>query len=174
MGSNPTSSESNFSFYNLTMFFHLKASAKDKRVLEKFSNFLNQLDTSTFVLKHRSKQNQRKFITILKSPHVNKTAQEQFEYRFYYKQFLINSLNPLTFFLLLKKAQNSSFSGLKLEIKSVLNSTEKNINSQKILNPDNFLLNQQSISDLSLVQKYIQLFDCHGETFLKRIAYSSK
>ena len=158
------------------MFFHLKASAKDQRVLEKFSHFLNKLDTSTFVLKHRSKKNQRKFITILKSPHVNKTAQEQFEYRFYYKQFLINSFNPLTFFLMLKKAQNSSFSGLKLEIKSVMSSSKKNINSKKILNPDNFLLNSQlkEVTNPDSIQKYIQLFDCHGETFLKEIVYSSK
>lgn len=158
------------------MFFQLKASAKDQRVLEKFSHFLTKLDTSTFVLKHRSKQNQRKFVTILKSPHVNKTAQEQFEYRFYYKQFLINSLNPLTFFLMLKKAQNSSFSGLKLEIKSVLSSNEKTVNSKKIFNPDNFLLPLHSKKKASPVsiQKYIQLFDCYGETFLKDIAYSSK
>ena len=151
------------------MFFHLKASAKDQRVLEKFSYFLNKLDTSTFVLKHRSKQNQRKFITILKSPHVNKTAQEQFEYRFYHRQFLINSFNPLTFFLLIKKAQNSSFSGLKLEIKSVMSSNKKTINSKKIFNPDNFLLGSRSKDRTSSVsiQKYIQLFDCHGETFLK-------
>ena len=161
------------------MFFYLKASAKDRRVLKKFSYFLNELDTSTFVLKHHSKQNQRKFITVLKSPHVNKTAQEQFEYRFYHKQFLINSLNPFTFFLMLKKVQTSSFSGLKLEIKSGLNLTEKNINFRKIFNPDNSLLHSYSedsqfILSPVLIKKYIQLFDCHGETFLKSIAYSSK
>jgi len=155
------------------MFFHLKASAKDMRVLEKFSNFLNELDTSIFVLKHRSKQNQRKFITILKSPHVNKTAQEQFEYRFYHKQFLINSLNPLTLFFMLKKAQNSSFSGLKLEIKSVMDPKEKTRNSRKIFNPDNFLALEYPIADSSLVKNYIQLFDCHGETFLKSIVHPS-
>ncbi len=155
------------------MFFYLKASAKDIRVLEKFSHFLNKLDTSTFVLKHRSKQNQRKFITILKSPHVNKTAQEQFEYRFYHKHFLINSFNPLTFFFMLKKSQNSSFAGLKLEIKSVINFNEKNINSQKVFNPDNFSLISSSLSP-NFIKKYIQMFDCHGETFLKSIAYSSK
>ena len=156
------------------MFFHLKASAKDIRVLEKFSHFLNKLETSTFVLKQRSKQNKRKFITILKSPHVNKTAQEQFEYRFYNKQFLINSFNSLTFLFVLKKAQVSSFPGLKLEVKGVINTNEKTRNFQKMFNPDNFVLKPylQSTIKLVSVTKYIQLFDCHGETFLKKVGSS--
>ena len=91
MGSNPTSSE------KLIMFIYLKASSKDQKTLEKFVQLFSKLEASTFVIKCLPKKKKRKFVTVLKSPHVNKTAQEQFEFRFYNKQFLINSFKPFTF-----------------------------------------------------------------------------
>jgi ribosomal protein S10 len=168
--------------HKLTMFFYIKASSKDKKVLEKFSWFLSKLETSTFILKCFSKQKKRKFITILKSPHINKTAQEQFEFRFYSKRFLINSFQPLTFLFILKKIKNLSFSGLNLEVKSLLEYNEKNKNFLKLISPDNLTLNikrdcnkqklaNKSFSQNLLLKKYIQLFDCYGETFLKDIIY---
>jgi ribosomal protein S10 len=164
------------------MFFYIKASSKDKKVLEKFSRFLSKLETSTFILKCFSKQKKRKFITILKSPHINKTAQEQFEFRFYNKRFLINSFQPLTFLFILKKIKNLSFSGLNLEVKGLLKYNEKNKNFLKLLSPDNFtlkikhdytkqkLINKSSPQNF-LLKKYIQSFDCYGEIFLKDIVY---
>ena len=98
------------------MFFHIKVSSKDKELLESFSQHLSKIETTSNFLKSFSKQNARKFITILKSPHVNKTAQEQFEFRFYTKEFIVNSFKPLTFFLILKKINNLSFSGIDLKI----------------------------------------------------------
>jgi ribosomal protein S10 len=165
------------------MFFHIKASSKDKKILEKFSWFLSKLETSTFILKCFSKQKKRKFITILKSPHINKTAQEQFEFRFYNKRFLINSFQPLTFLFILKKIKNLSFSGLNLEVKSLLKYNEKNKNFLKLISPDNLTLNikhdcnkqaNKSSSQNLLLKKYIQLFDCYGEIFLKDIVYFNK
>jgi ribosomal protein S10 len=182
VGSNPTSSDPIILARKLIMFFYIKASSKDKKVLEKFSWFLSKLETSTFTLKCFSKQKKRKFITILKSPHVNKTAQEQFEFRFYNKRFLINSFQPLTFLFILKKIKNLSFSGLNLEVKSLLKSNEKNNNFLKLISPDNLTLNikhdynkqkltRKSLSQNLLLKKYIQLFDCYGEIFLKDIVY---
>lgn len=159
------------------MFFYIKASCKDQKILKKFSNFLRKIETFIFVLKYSSKQKKRKFITVLKSPHVNKTAQEQFEFRFYNKQFIINSFKPLTFLFILKKLKNSSFPGLNLKIKIGFNSHEKNINFRKLSNPDNFLLslntNQLNVQSL-LFQKYVQMFDCYGESFLKNIVRFNK
>ena len=182
MGSNPTSSDPIVLVLKLIMFFYIKASSKDQKVLEKFSFFLSKLETSTFTLKCFSKQKKRKFITILKSPHVNKTAQEQFEFRFYSKRFLINSFQPLTFLFILKRIKNLSFSGLNLEVKSLLEHNEKNKNFLKLISPDNLTLsvkpdcNKQKLPKKSftqnfLLKKYIQLFDCYGEIFLKDIVY---
>lgn len=158
------------------MFFYIKISSKDKKVLEKFSWFLSRLETSTFILKSFSRQKTKKFITILKSPHVNKTAQEQFEFRFYNKSFLINSFQPLIFLFLLKKLKNLSFSGLDLEIKSLFKYDEKNKKFLKLLNPDNFILDSKeafirSYSKNLLLKRYVQLFDCYGESFLGQSSF---
>ena len=101
------------------MFFHIKVSAKDKKVLENFGQFISKLQLTSNSLRLLSKRNLRKFVTVLKSPHVNKTAQEQFEFRVYTKEFIISSFKPLTLFLILKKINDSSFSGLNLKIESL-------------------------------------------------------
>lgn len=170
------------------MFFHIKVSCKDKKVLKNFSKFLSKLESTSNFLKSFSKQNSRKFVTILKSPHVNKTAQEQFEFRFYTKEFVISSFKPLTFFLILKKASNLSLLGIRLKVKGVFKENGKK--KLTVLNPDN--LNMGVIRNCSLTQKkslkqkmfdnpnlkefslgflsskrYIQLFDCYGEISLK-------
>jgi len=159
------------------MFFHIKVSAKDKKVLENFGQFISELQLTSNSLKSLSKRNSRKFITILKSPHVNKTAQEQFEFRVYTKEFVISSFKPLTLFLILKKINNSSFSGLNLKIESLFT---QNMKKKLIaLNPDNINLRtvemfypsqvpgSPSAQSFSSSKKYIQLFDCYGELALK-------
>jgi ribosomal protein S10 len=177
VGSNPTSSDERLTIVlikiKLIMFFYLKVSSKNKKVLQNFVTFLSKLEESPIVLKYVSKRNTQKFITILKSPHVNKTAQEQFEFRFYRKQFLISSAQPLMFFLKLKKIKNSSFPGIHLEIQVFLNKSKHIKSLSKVLNPDNIILPRKLekvpfVKPL-LLKKYIQLFDCYGEVFLKNI-----
>jgi ribosomal protein S10 len=152
------------------MFLYFKVSSKDDKILKKFLQFLLKLNTSPVVIKYASKQQKRKFVTILKSPHINKTAQEQFEFRHYSKEFIVNSVKPLTFFLIIKKLKNLSFSGLKLEVKGLLNFEKKNKSFLNQLDPDNIVLNQYKTSTpLYLHKRYIQLFDCYGEMWLKTL-----
>lgn len=171
------------------MFFHIKVSSKDKKLLENFSHFLSKIETTSNFLKSFSKKKARKFVTILKSPHVNKTAQEQFEFRFYSKEFIVNSFKPLTFFLILKKINNLSFFGIDLKINGLFKENKKQLLTA--VNPDNTDLN--IIKNYGLIQKknlkqkafnykkfsksfhfskqYIQLFDCYGEMSLKNDFY---
>lgn len=155
------------------MFFYIKVSSKDNQVLKKFLRFLAKLASSPTIVKHFSKQNKRKFITVLKSPHVNKTAQEQFEFRYYSKEFLIDSFKPLTFFLVLKRVKSLSFPGVKLEVKGLLNTQKKYQSVLNVVNPDNIRLRTSSValdSQLMLSQKkYIKLFDSYGELYLKNL-----
>ena len=169
------------------MFFYFKVSCKDKRILEKFTKVLMEIKSLPIFIKPFPKHKKRKFITILKSPHVNKTAQEQFEYRFFSKNFLIFSLKPQIFFLLLKRLKNLSFLGIKLEVKGIF---EKNITDKyvlKFINPDNIALRKMYLakknkknhevskltsSELYLSKKYIQLFDSYGEIYLKNTFYA--
>ena len=158
------------------MFFYLKVSCKDKRILEKFTRVFTKIKSLPIFIKPFPKHEKRRFITVLKSPHVNKTAQEQFEYRFFSKHFLVFSFKPRIFFLLLKKLKNLSFSGIKLEVKGIF---EKNITNRyvlKLVNPDNVVLQKQYLTqksfkknkqrhgiskftpdELGLSKKYIQL-----------------
>nr|YP_009485545.1 ribosomal protein S10 [Nitzschia alba]AVR57609.1 ribosomal protein S10 [Nitzschia alba] len=153
------------------MFFYFKVSSKDSQVLEKFFQFLLKLETSPTMIKCFSKQKSRKFITILKSPHVNKTAQEQFEFRFYSREFLVDSFKPLTFFLVIKKIKNLSFPGIKLEVKGLLNGEKKNKSLLKVINPDNIILTNSYPKGIKSgsQMKYVQLFDCYGESYLKKM-----
>merc|ERR1712183_472559 len=103
----------------LVMFIYLRVSCKDKRILKKFINFFTKLRSLPIFIKPFSKREKRKFVTVLKSPHVNKTAQEQFEYRFFFKDFLVFSSKPLILFLFLKKLKNFSFSGIRIEVQGL-------------------------------------------------------
>jgi hypothetical protein len=170
------------------MFCYLKVSCKDKRILKKFLCFFTKIKFLPFFLKSFSKHGRRKVITVLKSPHVNKTAQEQFEYRFYSKNFVIYSFRPLTFFLLLKKLKNLSFPGLNLEVKGFLKKNQSQM--LYITDPDNIILKSTAFlylskhslkktqykknynSELFFCKKYLQLFDLYGETYLKKVFYS--
>jgi len=172
------------------MFFYLKVSCKDKSILKKFISFFTKIKSLPIFIKPFPKHEKRKFITILKSPHVNKTAQEQFEYRFFSKHFLIFSFKPLIFFLLLKKLKNFSFSGIKLEVKGLFEKSKTQKYALKLISPDNIVLqnvhlNQKSFKknkkryatsklvlndynfESTLSKKYIQLFDSYGEIYLK-------
>ena len=172
------------------MFFYLKVSCKDKRILEKFIRVLTKIKSLPILIKPFPKHKRRKFITILKSPHVNKTAQEQFEYRFFSKHFLIFSSKSRILFLLLKKLKNFSFSGIKLEVKGLFQKNTINKYTLKLINPDNIILEKAYLiqkdfkkkkkkseiskfvqSKTNLAKKYIQLFDSYGELYLKNTFY---
>ena len=173
------------------MFFYLKVSCKDKKILEKFTRVFTKIKSLPIFVKPFPKHEKRKFVTILKSPHVNKTAQEQFEYRFFSKHFLVFSMKPQIFFLLLKRLKNLSFSGIKLEVKGVFEKKVTNKYILKLVNPDNIVLQKQYLTQksfrkerrnnkgfkavatsLDLSKKYIQLFDSYGEIYLKNNFYN--
>lgn len=157
------------------MFLYFKVSSKDNKILKKLLRFLLKLEMSPVVIKHVPKQQKRKFVTVLKSPHINKTAQEQFEFRYYTKEFIVNSIKPLTFFLIIKKLKNLSFSGLKLEVKGLFNFEKKTKSFFNQLDPDNIILSRHHTpTKLSLQKRYIQLFDCYGEVWLKTLLFVKK
>jgi ribosomal protein S10 len=177
------------------MFFYLKISCKDQRILKKFLYLFTKLESFPIVIKSFPKSEKRKFVTVLKSPHVNKTAQEQFEYRYYSRHLLVRSFKPLTLFLFLKKLKNLSFAGINFEVKSFFDKNKTHKHALQIISPDNIMLkkitDQQDINEkilkfnpqsfnsvvplkddksyLLLSKKYMQLFDLYGEICLKKV-----
>lgn len=145
------------------MFFQLQVLAKDKKVLELFVKFFLTLQKASSTWKVVFNSKKRDVITVLKSPHVNKTAQEQFEYRVYSKKIIINSFKPSIFLLVLKKIKSFSFPGISLKVIGVSNKSNKMSKTLELFNPKNFYL----VNSSKCFSKYIQLFDCQGEILLK-------
>ena len=144
------------------MLFLIKVSTKNKKTLKNFLTFITKLNIVQTNVKNISKKTLRKVVTILKSPHVNKSAQEQFEFRYYNKLLVIRSTKPLLFCVILKKIKDSNFLGLKLEVKGLLKSSATRL---KNFNPDDVSV---PTIDSKSITKYIQLFDIYGEFCLKQ------
>ena len=70
-----------------------------------------------YFIQYFPKKQKTNIFTILKSPHVNKKAQEQFEIFVFSKQLTLYSIKKLKYLFYLKKIQESLFSNVKVKIK---------------------------------------------------------
>lgn len=84
---------------NLNIFLKLEIKGKDFQMFNKFLNWFEQINYSqkNIYWKIVPGFNKKDFITVLKSPHINKTAQEQFEYRTYCKYVIVSTFQPAFF-----------------------------------------------------------------------------
>jgi ribosomal protein S10 len=122
--------------------YHLTFLSKNKNSLQSAFFFFLKTSILNFnvVKKYFQKKTKKHFLTILKSPHVNKKAQEQFEIRIFSKQLSIYSPKKLKYILFLKKTQENLFSDVKVKIKFSLNEKKQNNFRFTILNPNNYKL----------------------------------
>lgn len=100
----------------------IKLYSKDKNSLKRFIQLLNKIDSKwknlTFIFKNVTKR--KKKITVLKSPHVNKTAQTQFQTITYGTFIKYSALEVKKSYILLKKMRNHLFPGVKIKIEQVI------------------------------------------------------
>lgn len=101
--------------------------------------------------------------TILKSPHVNKTAQEHFEQKIYNRQFKIYSSQNFVVLSILKFIKSYIFpdTSFKIEIISQPSRYRQKVKNQ--INSDNFLLCNKS----SGLKNYITILNNYGKATLK-------
>lgn len=120
--------------------FNLQITTKTKDSLKKFLHFFNtSIDSNfNFIKKNISKKKKKIVITILKSPHVNKTAQEQFEIKFLSEQVQISTTQMYKFLIFLKKVKNFLFADINFKLKLVIDKKRHNLENKKIFNLDNF------------------------------------
>jgi len=158
--------------------YHLTITSKNKKTLKDFFIFFNGTSINpNLIKKYFQKRNKKKILTILKSPHVNKTAQEQFESRFFINQLTIYSPNIFQSLIFLKKIKVNLFPDIKVKIKFTINNILYKKTQAKIFNPNNFKLN---IFNKSLRQKshkeylknkqtqhLLKIFDIYGELLKK-------
>jgi ribosomal protein S10 len=144
------------SFFSKLEYAHKKIYKIKKRkyfMKKKINGFFNYFQ----------QKQKKKVFTTLKSPHVNKTAQEQIEFRLFSKQINIFSFQILKFLILIKQIQTKTFPDVEIHIKFVLNN--KIIPKIKLisLNPDNYKIKQKIYNYKEQTIFYLKLFDIYGE-----------
>lgn len=129
-----------------------------KKLISVFNEFCKRYDSQSSLSGHNKKL-KTVVISVLKSPHVNKTAQEQFEYKIFKSKLLLKSKNFLRILLLLKKFSKIFFSDVNIKICFIIKSNEytylKNYHFMKI--------------DSS----YLEIADINGEKLLNSQCFNS-
>jgi ribosomal protein S10 len=142
--------------------YNIILQSKNQTSLYKFLNFLNKNIYLNFnVLKKSfSKKKRKKVFTILKSPHVNKKAQEQFEIRTYSRQIKLNPVQAIKFLIFLKKVKTYLYTDVNIKLRVSKNAKKSAKFEKKIFNPDNFWQNLSysthkniSLKELQFVKK---------------------
>jgi hypothetical protein len=127
-----------------------------------FKNFLKilklNLDTQKFQLpfKYNKKNKKTKKITILKSPHVNKTAQEQFELNKYSVTIDIYSYKIKKYLLLFKKIKYQTFPDIEIKVTGINTKTNNNKNLI-FFNPINYKFNLDKLNFVKQMLKHKNL-----------------
>lgn len=101
------------------MLFKLSLKSKNVNSLKNFIFTLNSIEN---ILNEKSlkikpiKKLKKVLFSILKSPHVNKTSQEQFDYVYYSSEILIFTNDYLKVLLFLKLLSNKFFSSINMKV----------------------------------------------------------
>ena len=150
------------------MYFILKISSKNKRSLNSFYKvFYNKNGKNLINSIPKISKNTK--MSILKSPHVSKIAQEQFEYSLISKQISIYNSKKLKFLLFLKTIVNKIFPDIKIIITILLDKNNQKLFNRKLLNPKNFNLNftKKSYSPTNS-KSYLKIIETFGEILIKK------
>lgn len=144
------------------MLFYITVSSKDKTTLKNFLIFFSVIKLPHLqFLKLRKKKQNTKIVTVLRSPHINKTAQEQFEFRFFNRQISFLSANPLLSLNIFKRIIKKRFPGIKLKLICIFDKKKQNKIRLSFLNPDKVVFKKK------FSPTYLKMFDFYGEAYLK-------
>lgn len=124
----------------MLLHYQIQIISKNKVSIKHFIKVFNKLlQNFNNITKYLKKKRKIKILTILKSPHVNKTAQEQFETRFYFSQINIRySTKNLHLLIFLKKLKNYVFPDIKIKVKFLISYSSIRKTQTQLLNPNNF------------------------------------
>ena len=77
-----------------------------------------------------------KRLSLLKSPHINKTSQEQFENRVFKKQFIVKTTKDFKYLVFLKKLNSQLFPDVNIKLKCVVSCKSLQKLSLNVFNPN--------------------------------------
>lgn len=129
---------------------------KNKDSLINFIDFFEKNSKQTFVKVFTGKKSKEK-ISVLKSPHVNKTAQEQFKYVHYYVKLRLTMFELKKKLLMLKKVKNKLFPDVKIVIKGSYK--KKHLNCKRSFfnyNENLFIKNQTCIKNSEIDSYFLK------------------
>ena len=103
--------------------FNVTILSRNKNSINDFFLFFNEntLYNLDVIKKFFQKKIKKKKLTILKSPHVNKKAQEQFESRLFKKQFTIQTTRNFQYLIFLKRLNYNLFPDINIKLKYIIN-----------------------------------------------------
>ncbi len=148
------------------MFLVLKIESRNLKTLKKFLLYLKTLKIN-FIIKQKNNKTKKKLLSILKSPHVNKKAQEQFEYKTFSYLIKIKTFCIKKFIVFMKKTQVKLFSDLKFKTTFYLNKYSHKNNINTILDPDKFTIIKSK--QKKNIKNYLKIYDIYGEFNLKNV-----
>ena len=170
--------------------FNVTITSRNKNSIYNFFLFFNR--TSLCVLNARiiycQRSLKKKRLTVLKSPHVNKKAQEQFEFRLFKKQFSIEVTKIFKYLVFLKRLNYKLFSDIHIRLKRVVRNKSIIKSGLKIFDPNYCKLNtfynfkkgfflrknllqieEKNMASICLFRikgiRLFKLFDLYGESF---------
>jgi len=128
--------------------YYFRISSKNEKSLRNFLFFfLNYLKAEFNIIYGSTySNNKRKVITLLKSPHVNKTAQEHFELHTFSRQVIVKTFLPNKNFIFVKKVINQFFQDLSFKLEFINKSDLGHKNLLFILNPNNYKLHLEKLT----------------------------
>lgn len=153
--------------------YHFIVSSRNKKSLDNFEQFFLKVIKLKFNILNvfYKKKKKKKLLTILKSPHVNKIAQEQFEFKIYSQIYIIYLLNESKFLLFFKRLKKYLFLDLKFKLKSFFNLKLKQQNKFKIFDLKKYKLNyikKKIITQNLQIVKKNKLFQKSNKKFLHK------
>lgn len=105
----------------------------------------------------------RKVFTVLKSPHVNKIAQEHFEYILYKKTIKIHTYKGFLLLVFLKLLKYKIFADVKFKILIINQPLKFKQNIKNKINPNNFIVLQNCVG----LKTYLTIFNNYGSFIIK-------
>ena len=122
--------------------YSLKITSKNKKSIKNFLHFFfKHLNTEfNIIQKSITTPTGRRIITLLKSPHVNKTAQEHFEIKLFTKKVQVKEVYLKKNIIFLKKILNKLFQDVSIQVEFITNKNINYINKLLIFSSDNFNL----------------------------------
>ena len=109
------------------MLIYLYIKTKNHVCLKNISKTILLLLFKNYIknIKYLPLPNKKTLFSLLKSPHVNKAAQDQFEFKYFKRKLIIFSFSSLKTLLIFKKSYSNLFHGLKIKILLIISSDIK-------------------------------------------------